>query len=206
MPASYAEPYDADRPAVCFDECGKELHGQVAEPVPVAPGRPAKEDSERVRHGTANLFPIAEPLAGRRRVTVRARRTIPDFAARMKYRCDRVCPDAAVIRVALDDPNTHTPGSPFASFPPDEARRLARRLESHDTPKPASWLNAAECALRVLAGQCLGRRIPTGEQLAAEVAAWVARRNAEKARIVWAVRVADARRKLDFLYPKEFPR
>ena len=115
-------------------------------------------------------------------------------------------PDAAVIRVVLDNRNTHTLGSLFASFPADEAWRLARRLEFHYTPKHASWLDMAECELSVLAGQCLGRRIPTREQLAAEVAAWVSRRNAEKATINWTFRVADARVKLDFLYPKEFPR
>ena len=206
MLESYAEPYDADRPVVCFDECGEELHGQVAEPIPVAPGRPAKEDYEYVRNGTANLFPIVEPLAGTRQVTVTERRTIPDFAAQMKYLCDAVCPDAAVIRVVLDNPNAHTLGSLFASFPPDEAWRLARWWEFHDTPEHASWLNVAECESSVLAGQCLGRRIPTRERLATEVAAWVARRNAEKAKIEWTFRVADARVKLDFLYPKEFPR
>ena len=41
----YAEPHDPNRPVVCFDECSKELHGQVAEPIPVAPGHPAKEDT-----------------------------------------------------------------------------------------------------------------------------------------------------------------
>ncbi len=174
---SYAEPYDADRPVVCFDECGKELHGQVAEPISVAPGQPAKEDHEYVRNGTANLFPIVEPLAGTRQVTVTERRTIPDFAAQMKNPCDEVYPDAAVIRVVPDDLNTQTLGSLFASFPPDEAWRL----EFHDTPKHASWLNVAECESSVFAGQCLGRRIPTRERLAAEVAAWVFRRNAEKA-------------------------
>lgn len=171
---------------------------------PVAPGQPAKEDCEYVRNGTANLFLIVEPLAGRRQVT--ERRTIPDFAAQMKYLCDEVYPHAAVIRVVLDNLNTHTLGSLFASFPPNEAWRLTRRLEFHNTPKHASWLNMAECELSVLAGQCLGRRIPTREPLATEVGAWVARRNAEKAKIEWTFRVADARVKLDFLYPKEFPR
>jgi hypothetical protein len=198
----YAEPYDPDRPVVCFDECSEELHGQVAEPIPVAPGQPAKEDYEYVRHGTANLFLIVEPLAGTRRVTVTERRTIPDFAARMRYLCDELYPQAEGIRVVLDNLNTHTLGARSASFPPDEAWRL----EFHYTPKHASWLNMAECELSVLAGQCLGRRIPTREQLATEVAAWATGRNADKAKIEWTFRIADARIKLDFLYPKEFPR
>jgi hypothetical protein len=71
----YAEPHDPARPVACFDEASKELRGDVAEPVPPAPGSPAKEDYESTRHGTANLFVIVEPLAGRRRVTVTDRRT-----------------------------------------------------------------------------------------------------------------------------------
>ena len=202
----YAEPHDAARPVVCFDECSKELHGQVAEPIPAAPGQPAKEDYEYTRHGTANLFVIVEPLAGTRRVTVTDRRTIPDFAAQMKYLCDELYPEATVIRVVLDNLNTHTLGSLFATYPPEEAWRLARRLEFHYTPKHASWLNMAECELSVLGRQCLNRRVTSKDKLTVEVAAWVAERNRVQAKIVWTFRVADARRKLDFLYPKELVR
>lgn len=196
----YAEPYDPERPVVCFDECSKELHGQVTAPVPPSPGHPAHEDYEYTRHGTANLFVIAEPLAGTRQVTVTDRRTIPDFAAQMKYLCDVVYPAAAVIRVVLDNLNTHTFGALFATYPPDEAWRLRRRLEFHYTPKHASWLNMAECELSVLARQCLARRLPTKDGLTAEVAAWVADRNRAGAKLDWTFRVADARRKLAHLY------
>ena len=79
-------------------------------------------------------------------------------------------------------------------------------VEFHDTPKHASWLNMAECELSVLGGQCLNRRIADKVTLAAEVAKWQAARNAAKAKIVWTFRVADARKKLDHLYPKEFVR
>ena len=140
----YAEPRDPARPVVCFDEASKELRGDVAEPVPPAPGSPAKQDYEYTRHGTANLFVIVEPLAGRRHVTVTDRRTIPDFAAQMKYLCDEMYPEAEVIRVVLDNLNTHALGSLFATYPPEEAWRLRRRLEFHHTPKHASWLNMAE--------------------------------------------------------------
>lgn len=202
----YAEPYDPKRPVVCFDEASKELHGQVADPIPVAPGKPAKEDYEYVRNGTANLFVIVEPLAGRRQVTVTDRRTIPDFAAQMKYLCDEMYPAAEVIRVVLDNLNTHALGSLFATYPPDEAWRLVRRLEFHYTPKHASWLNMAECELSVLGRQCLGRRIADRATLTAEVAAWQEPRNRAKVKIEWTFRVADARKMLDFLYPKELVR
>jgi len=202
----YAEPHDPSRPVVCFDEAGKELHGQVADPLPPAPGSPAREDYEYTRQGTANLFVVVEPLAGTRRVTVTERRTAADFAAQMKALCDEVYPQADVIRVVLDNLNTHAFGSLFAAFPPDEAWRLRRKLDFHYTPKHASWLNMAECELSVLAGQCLNRRIESREKLAAEVAAWQAARNKAQAKIAWTFRVADARKKLDHLYPKELVR
>ena len=202
----YAEPYDADRPVVCFDEASKELRGHVADPVPVAPGHPAREDYEYTRHGTTNLFVVVEPLAGKRQVTVTDRRTIPDFAAQMKYLCDELYPQAEVIRVVLDNLNTHSFGSLFAAYPPDEAWRLRRRLEFHYTPKHASWLNMAECELSVLSRQCLNRRLTDKDKLAVEVRAWVADRNRAEARIEWTFRVADARKKLSFLYPKELVR
>ena len=198
----YAEPLDQARPVVCFDEASKELRGDVAEPVPPAPGSTAKQDYEYTRHGTANLFVIVEPLAGRRHVTVTERRTIPDFAAQMKYLCDEMYPEAEVIRVVLDNLNTHALGSLFATYPPDEAWRLARRLEFHFTPKHASWLNMAECELSVLSRQCLDRRLNSKEAVAAEVGPWEAERNRLGVKLEWSFRVADARRKLDHLYPQ----
>jgi hypothetical protein len=198
----YAEPHDPRRPVVCFDEAGKELRGDVTPPVPPAPGVPGKEDYEYTRHGTANLFVVVEPLAGKRQVTVTERRTAADFAAQMKALCDDLYPAADVIRVVLDNLNTHAFGSLFAAFPPDEAWRLRRKLEFHYTPKHASWLNMAECELSVLARQCLDRRIPDREELADEVKAWVATRNAGAAKLNWTFRVADARKKLAHLYPQ----
>jgi hypothetical protein len=199
----YAEPHDPARPVVCFDEASKELRGEVAPPVPPAPGSPAKHDYEDTRHGTANLFVIVEPLAGKRHVTVTERRTAADFAAQMKYLCDELDPEADVIRVVLENLNTHTLGSLFAAFAPEEAWRLARRLEFHFTPKHASWLNMAECELSVLARQCLDRRLASREAVAAEIAPWEAERNRAGVRLVWSFRVADARRKLAHLYRQD---
>jgi hypothetical protein len=199
----YAEPFDPARPVVCFDEASKELRGQVAEPVPAAPGRPAKEDYEYTREGTANVFIAVEPLAGRREVTVTERRTAADFADQMRRLCDEWYPEAAVIRVVLDNLNTHSPASLFGAFPPEVAWRLLRRLEFHHTPKHASWLNMAEMELSVLARQCLDRRIESREALAHEVAAWEGERNRLRVAIEWCFRVADARRKLAHLYPQK---
>ena len=54
---------------------------------------------------------------------------------------------------------------------PEEARRIAAKIEWHYTPKHASWLNVAECELSVLARQCLARRVADSETLTREVAA-----------------------------------
>jgi hypothetical protein len=197
----YAEPYDPDRPVVCFDEVSKELHGQVGPPLPARPGEAAREDYEYTREGTANVFLIVEPLAGRRHLAVTERRTRVDFAGQMRRLCDELYPEAGVIRVVLDNLNTHGPASLYAAFAPEEARRLTKRLEFHHTPRHASWLNMAELEFSALARQCLGRRIATRQELARAVAAWEAARNAARARIAWCFRVADARVKLAKLYP-----
>ena len=42
----YAEPYDPQRPVVCFDETSTQLLADVREPMPVKPGRPRREDYE----------------------------------------------------------------------------------------------------------------------------------------------------------------
>ena len=98
----YAEPDDPKRPRVNFDECSVELHGEAREPEPPAPGRPARVDYEYVRNGTANLFIVVDPHAGRRHVTVTERRTKADFAGQMKHLCDELYPEADKVRVVLD--------------------------------------------------------------------------------------------------------
>lgn len=198
----YAEPYDPARPAVCFDEASKGLHAEVREPVPAAPGRPARRDYEYARRGTANIFVAVEPPAGVRRLTATGRRGTLDFAEQMRRLCGEWCPEAATIRVVLDNLNTHGPQSLFAAFAPEEAWRLARRLEFRYTPKHASWLNMAELELSVPARRCLSRRIADAATLATEVAAWEGRRNAMRAKIDRTFRPADARVKLAHLYPQ----
>lgn len=201
----YAEADDPDRPRVNFDECSVELHADARPPEPAAPGRPARVDYEYVRNGTANLFVIVDPTAGRRHVTVTERRTKADFAAQMKYLCDEVYPAARTVRVVLDNLNTHTAGALYEAFPPAEARRLAAKIEFHYTPKHASWLNMAELELSVLARQCLGRRIPDAATLAAEVKAWQDARNRDEVTIRWCFKAADARKKMHRVYPQQTP-
>lgn len=198
----YSEPYDPQRPVVCFDEKPVQLVEETRTPHPVAPGQPARYDYEYRRQGTANLFLTVEPLAGRRQVTVSKQRTMVDFAAEMKRLVDVQYPEAERIRVVLDNLSTHKPASLYEAYPAEEARRLLRRLEFHYTPKHASWLNMAEIEIGVLSGQCLERRIPNIDTLEQETAACVADRNAARATISWRFTVHDARSKLAHLYPE----
>jgi hypothetical protein len=199
--AVYHRPPDPGCPVVCVDEGGKQLIGDVREPLPVRAGSPAKEDSEYERRGTANLFLAFEPLAGRRVVEVTERRTAADFARFVKHLLDVAYPSADRLVLVTDNLSTHCNGSLYEAFPPEEARRLADRIEWHYTPKHGSWLNMAEIELSVLARQCLDRRIPDRETLAREVAAWEAERNAAAVTADWQFTTADARVKLKKLYP-----
>jgi hypothetical protein len=197
----YAEPYDPERPVVCFDEKSLQLLAQTRPPLPVAPRKPARHDYEYKRQGTANLFVSVEPLAGRRRVRVTAQRTRLDFAKEMKQLVDVDYPQATCIRVVLDNLNTHRPASLYEAFAPEEASRLRHRLEFHHTPKHASWLNMAEIEISALSRQCLHHRVPNTEVLAEATAAWQAKRNQAQTKIFWQFTVSDARTKLSRLYP-----
>jgi hypothetical protein len=147
------------------------------------------------------LFLFCEPQTGWRHIAVTARRTKVDFAHQMQWLVDEGYPKAEVIRVVLDNLNTHKPASLYEAFPPEEARRLVKKLEFHYTPKHGSWLNMAEIEFSILARQCLDRRIPDEATLKQEVHAYQVRRNAERATIDWRFSIRDARHKLRRLYP-----
>lgn len=196
----YAEPYDPVRPVVCFDESPKQLIGEVREPMPPQPGAPARQDTEYKRNGVRNLMMICEPKRGWRDVLIMQRRTKIDFAHAMRHIVE-CYPDAEVIRVVLDNLNTHKTASLYEAFPPEEARAIARKLEFHYTPKHGSWLNIAELELAVLSNMCLSQRIADEETLRREVEANVRERNAKAIPIKWKFSTQDARRKLARLYP-----
>ena len=197
----YHRPYDPKHPQVCLDETNKQLLKETRAPLPLAPGVLRRQDYEYERNGTSNLFMLFEPLAGRRRVKVTERRTKVDWAETIREIVDVDYAEAERIVLVVDNLNTHTLGALYEAFEPAEARRIARRLEIHYTPKHGSWLNMAEIELSVLGRQCLGQRIPDAERLAEEVAAWERRRNAAGARTDWRFTTEDARIKLKHLYP-----
>ena len=201
----YQRPHDPARPQVNLDEAAKQLLGEVHTPLPMRPGQPERVDGESTREGTAAIFMLCEPLAGKRHVFVRAQRKRTDFAAVIKTLCDELHPAAEKIVLVMDQLNTHGVASLYAAYPLAEARRLAERLEIHQTPKHGSWLIMAEIELSVLARQCLAERMDNQEHLTREVAAWEHTRNAATVRIDWRLTTADTRIKLKHLYPQTLP-
>lgn len=197
----YAEPYDPKCPQVCFDERPVQLLGDTYAPIPMQKGQVRRYDYAYEREGTANLFMMVQPLSGWRMVKTTQRRTKVDFAACMKDLVDVHFPQAARIRVVLDNLNTHNPSSLYEAFTPEEARRILRKLEFHFTPKHGSWLNMAEIEISVLSRQCLHQRLPSLLQLQTLVNAWTNHRNAHAVRIKWCFNLDNARTKLARLYP-----
>jgi hypothetical protein len=198
----YARPYEPRFPVICMDEASKQLVGEVRDPLPMRPGDPLRIDSEYIRLGTCNLFMFCEPLRGWRTVRVTERRTKVDWAHALRDFLNEFYAEAEKIVLVMDNLNTHSPGSFYEAFEPEEARRLTERLEIHYTPKHGSWLNIAECEFSVLQRQCLNRRINSAEFLGQEVTAWQASRNAIDSQINWQFTTADARVRLRRLYPE----
>ena len=198
----YAEEPDPQRPVVCFDESPTQLIGETRQPIPPEPGKPERYDCEYRRNGTANLFVFVDAHRPWREVKVTDQRTAADFAHCMRDLADTHYPNAALIRVVLDNLSTHTAGALYETFPAPEAHRLLQRLEFHYTPKHASWLNMVEIEIGVLRGQCLNRRIGDRRTLVTEINAWTHQRNAAGARIKWMFTTQRARDKLARVYPK----
>jgi transposase len=153
----YEEPYDPKRPKVNFDETSKQLIAETRMPLPTKPGKPALYDYEYQRHGTRNLFMFCEPQAGWRHIVVTEHRTMQDFAQQMQWLVDERYPEADMIRVVLDNLNTHKPAALYEAFEPVEARRILKKLEFHYTPKHGSWLNQIEIWFGVLQKRVIRR-------------------------------------------------
>jgi hypothetical protein len=198
----YQRPYNPRFPLVCMDELSKQLTSESQVPLKARPGRSECFDYEYARNGTANVFAFTEPLTGWRHIAVTDQRTRIDWAQVIRTLVDIDFPNAERITLVMDNLNTHSLGSLYEAFPPQEARRIAKRIEVVHTPKHGSWLNMAEIELNVLARQCLSRRIPDKKTLINETTAWEHDRNRKQATIDWQFTTKDARIKLKHLYPK----
>jgi hypothetical protein len=169
--AVYHWPYDPKRPVVCPDETLKQLIGESREPLPPRPGAVERYDHVYVRNGVASLFLTREPLAGWRHVTATAHRGRVDWARVVRDLLDGRYRDADCLTLIMDQLNTHSAARLYKAFPPADARRLAKRLDIHHTPKHGSWLDMAEIELSALARQALSHRLTRQDTLERRVAA-----------------------------------
>jgi hypothetical protein len=196
----YKRPFDPRFPVVCMDESPKQLIGETKIPIAASAGSPVKYDYEYKRYGVCNIFMACEPLSGKRMVKITERKTKKDWSYFIAEIADGY-KRAEKITLVMDNLNTHTPGSLYETFPPNEAKRLWDKFEFVYTPKHGSWLNMAEIELNVLIGQCLNRRIDKIEDVKTEAAAWQRFRNNRNAKVNWQFTTEDARIKLSRLYP-----
>lgn len=195
----YQRPHDPLNPVVCIDETNKQMVKESR--IPCEPGHPEKVDSVYTRNGVADIFMIAEPLAGKRETIIKETRTAVDFANILDYTSDILYPHAEKIILVTDNLNTHTFASLYKAFPPEKARRLAERFEWHYTPKHGSWLDMAEIEISIMSRQALSKPLPDLQTLKQQVQAWTVNRNREACKIHWQFRTKDARIKLAKLYP-----
>ena len=201
----YQRPHDPKRPVVCLDEACKQLTSSAREPLAARPGQVERSDYEYVRHGQANLFMLFAPLEAWREVQVHNTRTADDYAHVIRYLVDECFPDADKVVLVQDNLSTHHASSLYQTFPPEEAQRLAQKLEIHYTPVHGSWLNMAEIELSVLAKQCLADHVTSVDTLKEDIRLWTEQRNNCKNTVNWRFTTDDARVKLKRLYPSVLP-
>ncbi len=197
----YHRPYDPKRPVVCVDETFKQLVGETREPLPMRPGSVERFDYVYTRNGVTSLFLACEPLAGWRHIEVTEHRRRTDWAGFIRALLEGRYREAEKVVLVMDQLNTHSPASLYEALPPEEAKRLAERIEIHHTPKHGSWLNMAEIELSALGRQCLSRRIAHQDTLKRQIAGWEEKRNAARPQIPWQFTTQNARVKLKSLYP-----
>lgn len=196
--ALYERPYDAAEPVVCLDEKPIFPHKEVRPSRPAAPGHAAKRDNEHQRCGTANVFAVVEPKAGRHFTSATPHRTAAEFAKTLGSLLDRY-PSARTMRLVWDNLNMHCKKSLTDYHGKKQGGEMWSRLTIHPTPLHGSWLNQAEMELSLYSRQCLGsRRIPGRHPMISGQGGEVSRGKVfrpTRGRRRWAVQAAAARYK-----------
>jgi hypothetical protein len=199
----YSKSYDPSLPVICMDEQPIQLLDETRIPIPATLNHPERIDYEYERKGTASIFMFTEPLAAKREVTVRERRTKMDWAFEMEKLLSTHYAHVEKVILICDNLNTHTRGAFYEAFPAEKARELVKKIEFHYTPKHGSWLNIAECELSAMTSQCLKHnRFARIELLKNETAAWAEKVNKTQRGINWQFNIEKARHKLKSIYPK----
>src|SRR5215211_3060407 len=166
---------------------------------------PLGRSSKRSKRLTTTGCKWVSANARRYHIAVTEHRRRTDWAGFIRSLLEGRYYEAERVVLIMDQLNTHSPASLYEAFPPEEAKRLADRLEIHHTPKHGSWLNMAEIELSALGRQCLSRRIARADTLQRQIAAWETERNASTTRVQWQFTTQDARTKLRSLYPSPQP-
>jgi hypothetical protein len=196
--ALYEKPYRSTEPVICLDERPVSLHADVRPGRPAQPGHIAKRDNEYRRCGTANIFAVVEPMAGRHFTHATPDRSASQFALVIRSLV-AAYPFARHIHLVMDNLNIHCRKSLTDHLGEQEGCYLWSRLRVHYTPKHGSWLNQAEIELSLVSRQCLGnRRIPELKLLKSQVHSWNARANQDKTRIQWKFTRQTARSKFGY--------
>jgi transposase len=199
--AVYEKPVNPAEPVICLDEKPVSLHADVRPPIPAKPGKPAKQDNEYERHGTANVFAVVEPKAGRHFTEVTPNRSGAEFA-RVLGNLVGQYPFARTIHLVMDNLSTHTRKSLVDHFGEKEGGYVWNRFTLHYTPKHGSWLNQAEIELSLLSRQCLGsRRIPDLGVLRRQAEAWTREANSKRTTIHWRFTRRKARKTFSYEKP-----
>jgi hypothetical protein len=195
---TYEQPYDPQEPVVCLDEKPVTLHADVRAPSPAQPGREARRDNEYKRCGTANVFCVVEPKAGRHFTFPTPDRSGFEFA-QVAVSLALAYPAAKTIHLVMDNLNSHRRKSLSDVFGAEMATEVWDRFSVHYTPKHGSWLNQAEIEIGIFSRQCLGkRRIPDLKTLRREAKAWNRRMNRNRIKIAWKFDRKTARRKFRY--------
>ncbi|MCL2119033.1 MAG: IS630 family transposase [Planctomycetaceae bacterium] len=198
----YGLPYKIEAPVIVMDEQPVQLFKETRTPIAATRNHARRVDDEYERAGVANIFMLAQPLGGWRRVAVREFKTKKDWAHEVRILLEEDFPDVKKITWVCDNLNTHSIGAFYDTLEPGMARSLARRLDIVPTPKHGSWLNIAENELSALTAQCVkGRRFATIEEFREEVMAWANQCNTKQKGVDWQFTTHNARIKLRSLYP-----
>jgi hypothetical protein len=196
----YEESYNPAKPVIGIDEKPKQLIEDSRLPISMKKGKIMKQDYEYIRQGKANIFMAVEPKGGKRHTKVTDQRTKKDFAFFVRKLVDKHYARADMLRIVVDNLNTHDASSFYENFGHEEANRILQKVEFHYTPKHASWLNVAEIEIGIMDAECTDRRIKDKEMLTREVKAWTTRRNRQRKRINWTFTKQKADKKLSKHY------
>ena len=200
--AIYEKPYQADEPVLCLDEKPISLHADVRPARPLRPGKPPRPDNEYKRCGTANVFGVVEPKAGRHFTVATPNRSAAQFARVVSHIAEQY-PAGPTIHLVMDNLNIHCRKSLTDAFGEQAGGALWDRFTVHYTPKHGSWLNQAEIELSLYSRQCLGkRRIPDLGTLRRETRIWNRQTDRRRIKINWTFTRKKARKTFHYRKPQ----